>query len=72
MVHNEKWGEKKGMGEIGDVTKCFTETQSKIPNSKQCRCKSTVARKDSLGRQEPRKNPREEPGSRFPSRRHYS
>jgi hypothetical protein len=45
-----------------DVTKCCTETQPKTPNSKQCRC-STVARKNSLEREEPRKKPREEPGS---------
>ena len=32
-------------------------------NSKQqCRCRSTVARKNSLERPEPRKKPREEPG----------
>ena len=46
-----------------DVTKCCTETQPKTPNSKQCRCRSTVARKNSLERPEPRKKPREEPGS---------
>ena len=45
-----------------DVTKCCTETQPKAPNSKQCRCRSTVARKNSLERPEPRKNPREESG----------
>jgi hypothetical protein len=39
-----------------------SETQPKIPNSKQCRCRSTVARKNSLESQELRK-PREEPGS---------
>ena len=39
----------------------YTELQPKTPNSKQCR--STVARKNSLERQEPRKKPREEPGS---------
>jgi hypothetical protein len=31
-------------------------------NSKQCRCRSTVARKNSLERPESRKKPREEPG----------
>ena len=46
-----------------DVTKCCAETQPKTPNSKQCRCRSTVARKNSLERQEFRKKPREEPGS---------
>ena len=46
-----------------DFTKCCTETQPKTPNSKQCRCRSTVARKNSLERPEPRKKPREEPGS---------
>ena len=46
-----------------DVTKCYTETQPKTTNSKQCRCRSTVARKNSIERQEPRKKPREEPGS---------
>jgi hypothetical protein len=45
-----------------DVTKCCTEAQSKIPISKQCRCRSTVARKNSVERPEPRKKPREEPG----------
>ena len=40
-----------------DVTKCCTETQPKTPNSKQCRCRSTVARKNSLERPEPRKKP---------------
>ena len=34
----------------------------KTPNSKQCRCRSTVARKNSLERPKPRKKPREEPG----------
>uniref|UniRef100_A0A4W5MVK1 Uncharacterized protein n=1 Tax=Hucho hucho TaxID=62062 RepID=A0A4W5MVK1_9TELE len=38
-----------------DVTECCTETQPKTPNSKQCRCRSTVARKYSLERTEPRK-----------------
>ena len=41
----------------------FTETQPKTQNSKQCRCRSTVARKNSLERLEPWKQPREEPGS---------
>jgi hypothetical protein len=36
-----------------DVTKCCTETQTKTP-------KSTVARKNFLERQEPRKKPRED------------
>ena len=44
-----------------DVTKCSTETQPKTPNSKQCRCRSMVARENSLERPEPRKKPREEP-----------
>ena len=44
------------------VSKCCTETQPKILNSKQCRCRSVVARKNSLERPEPRKKPREEPG----------
>uniref|UniRef100_A0A8C7RAY0 ADAM metallopeptidase domain 15 n=1 Tax=Oncorhynchus mykiss TaxID=8022 RepID=A0A8C7RAY0_ONCMY len=38
------------------------ETQPKTPNSKQCRCRSMVASKNSLERPEPRKKPREEPG----------
>uniref|UniRef100_A0A8C7Q2D9 Uncharacterized protein n=1 Tax=Oncorhynchus mykiss TaxID=8022 RepID=A0A8C7Q2D9_ONCMY len=33
-----------------DISKCCTETQPKTPNSKQCRCRSTVARKNSLER----------------------
>ena len=45
-----------------DISKCCTETQPKTPNSKQCRCRSTVARKNSLEGPEPRKKPREEPG----------
>jgi hypothetical protein len=45
-----------------DISKCCTETQPKTPNSKQCRCRTTVARKNSLERPEPRKKPREEPG----------
>ena len=45
-----------------DVTKCCTETQFKTPNSKQRRCRSTVARKNSLERPEPRKKSRAEPG----------
>ena len=45
-----------------DVTKCCTETQPKTPNSKQCRCRTTVARKNSLERPVPRKKPREELG----------
>ena len=45
-----------------DVTKCCTETQPKTLNCKQCRCRSTVARENSLGRPEPRKKPRDEPG----------
>ena len=40
-----------------DVTKCCTETQPKTPNSKQCRCRSMVARKNTLERPEPRKTP---------------
>ena len=38
-----------------DVIKCYTETQPKTQNSKQCRYRSTVARKNSLESQEPRK-----------------
>ena len=45
-----------------DISKCCTETQPKTPNSKQCRCRSTVARKNSIERPQPRKKPREEPG----------
>uniref|UniRef100_A0A8C7D1T2 Neuronal calcium sensor 1 n=1 Tax=Oncorhynchus kisutch TaxID=8019 RepID=A0A8C7D1T2_ONCKI len=45
-----------------DISKCCTETQPKTPNSKQCRRRSTVARKNSLERPKPRKKPREEPG----------
>ena len=45
-----------------DISKCCRETQPKTPNSKQCRCRSTVARKNSLERSKPRKKPREEPG----------
>ena len=45
-----------------DVTKCCTETQVIPPNNKQCRCRSTVARNNSIERPEPRKKPREEPG----------
>ena len=41
----------------------YTETQPKAPNSKLCICRSTVARNNSVERQEPRKKPREEPGS---------
>ena len=37
------------------ISKCCTETQPKTPNSKQCRCRSTVARKNSLERPKPRK-----------------
>ena len=36
----------------------YTETQPKIPNSKQCRSRSTVARKNSLEKQETRKKRR--------------
>ena len=45
-----------------DIPKCCTETKPKTPNSKQCRCRITVARKNSLERPEPRKKHREEPG----------
>jgi hypothetical protein len=45
-----------------DISKCSTETQPKTPNSKQCRCRSTVARKNSLERPKPRMKPREELG----------
>ena len=40
-----------------DISKCCTETQPKTPNSKQCMCRSTVARKNSLERPKPRKTP---------------
>ena len=49
----------KALFTSANVTKSYTETQPKSPNSKQSRCRSTVARKNSLERQEPR----EEPGS---------
>ena len=52
----------KALFTSADVTKCCTETQPKTPNNKQCRCRSTVARKSSPERPEPRKEPREEPG----------
>ena len=45
-----------------DISKCCTETQPKTPNSMHCRCRSTVARINSLERPKPRKKPREEPG----------
>jgi hypothetical protein len=45
-----------------DISKCCTEAQPKTPNSKQCRCRSTVARKNSIERPKTRKKPREEPG----------
>ncbi|CDQ91927.1 unnamed protein product [Oncorhynchus mykiss] len=45
------------------ISQCCTETQPRTPNSKQCTCRSTVARENSLERQEPRMKPREEPGS---------
>uniref|UniRef100_A0A8C7HZM3 plus-end-directed kinesin ATPase n=1 Tax=Oncorhynchus kisutch TaxID=8019 RepID=A0A8C7HZM3_ONCKI len=55
----------QGLGDIidtlrtsADISKCCTETQPKTPNSKQCRCRSTVARKNSLERPKPRKKPR--------------
>jgi hypothetical protein len=41
----------------------YSDTQLKTSNSMQCRFRSTVARKNSLEKQEPRKKPREEPGS---------
>uniref|UniRef100_A0A673YYD3 Coiled-coil domain containing 88C n=1 Tax=Salmo trutta TaxID=8032 RepID=A0A673YYD3_SALTR len=40
-----------------DISKCCTETQPKTPNSKQCRCRSTVTRKNSLERPKPREEP---------------
>ena len=45
-----------------DILKCYTETQPKTPNCKQCRCRSTWLGKTPLERPEPRKKPREEPG----------
>ena len=53
----------KALFTSADVTKCCTATLPKTPNSKQCRCRSIVARKNSLERPEPRKKPREEPSS---------
>ena len=40
-----------------DISKCCTESQPKTLNSKQCRCRSTVARKNSLERPPPQKKP---------------
>ena len=54
-VKNSSEGERGGRG-------FDRETQPKTPNNKQCRCRSTVARKNSLERPKPRKKPREEPG----------
>ena len=48
----------KALFTSADVTKCYTETQPKTPNIKQCRCRSTVARKNSHESQDPRKKPR--------------
>ena len=42
-----------------DVIKRLYRTQPKTQKGKQCRCRSTVARKNSLERLEPRKKPRE-------------
>ena len=53
----------KALFTLAGITKCCSETQPKTSNSKQCRCRSTVARKNSLERQEPRKKPREEPST---------
>jgi hypothetical protein len=51
----------KALFTSANVTKCYTEMQQRLtPNSNQC---STVPRKNSLEQQEPRKKPREEPGS---------
>jgi hypothetical protein len=33
-----------------DISKCCTETQPQTPNIKQCRCRSMVARKNSIER----------------------
>ena len=38
----------KALLKSADISKCCTETQPKTPNSKQCRCRSTVASKNSL------------------------
>ena len=38
----------KALFTLADVTKCCTETQPKTSNSKQCRCRSTVATKNYL------------------------
>jgi hypothetical protein len=43
----------KALRTSADISKCCTETQPNTPNSKQCRCRSTVAWKNSLER--PRK-----------------
>jgi hypothetical protein len=51
----------KALFTSANVTQFCTETQAKTPNSRKCRCRSTVARKNSLERAEPRKKPREEP-----------
>jgi hypothetical protein len=45
------------------ISKCCRETQPKTPNSKQCRCRSTVASINSLERPKSRKKPREDPGN---------
>jgi hypothetical protein len=44
------------------ISKCCRETQPKTPNSRQCRCRSTVARKTPVERPKPRRKLREEPG----------
>jgi hypothetical protein len=40
-----------------DISKCCTENQPKTSNSKQCRCRSTVAKKNSLEKLKPREEP---------------
>ena len=37
----------KALFTSADVTKCYTETKSKTPNSKQCRCRSTQSQSQS-------------------------
>ena len=46
-----------------DVRKCLYRNPTLNIKDQICRYRSTVARKNSVERQEPRKKPREEPGS---------
>ena len=52
----------KALRTSADISKCWTETQPEISSCKQCRCWSTLTRKNSLERPKPRKKPR---GSRL-------